>query len=162
MLNGSHSDLWETTGVRNCGESGRFKEEFGVETECVWRREGGQGPPWWKRRRGEVWRGKLNDDFCLVWAGGSIDDVSLETIGAVSGRCAALLSNSQGKAGSGFEGGNLQSPSVQSMEAPEVGKEKPGGLSSVKWWSKDEGQWRREEWRVKTSASGECLKGRSV
>lgn len=39
MLNGSHSDVCETTGVKNCGESGRFKEEFGIETESVCLRE---------------------------------------------------------------------------------------------------------------------------
>lgn len=45
MLSGSHSDVCETTGVKNCGESGHFKEEFGIETESVFEGEEDKGCP---------------------------------------------------------------------------------------------------------------------
>lgn len=48
MLSGSHSGVCETTGVKNCGESGHFKEEFGIETESVF-----EGEEEDKRRPGE-------------------------------------------------------------------------------------------------------------
>lgn len=81
-------------------------------------------------KKREIQRGKLNNEFGLVWAGGSIYDVSLETTGAVSGRCAAFPINGV-RRGSGFEGGNLQRPGVQSIEALEVGRE---GKPSTEAW----------------------------
>lgn len=53
MLNGNHSDVCETIGVKNCGESGRFKEEFGIETESVF-----EGEEEDKGRRGETGGGE--------------------------------------------------------------------------------------------------------